>query len=108
MFGAVKITKDVNTSHYNYQSYGICFDGGSSFSFGNSLSAKNVIIVGVDMSSSTHNANRVQGNIYVVGKDFVQGINGTIFSAEKLYTIDFTQPGKRFVLSLHYNGDESY
>ena len=34
LFGAVKLTKDVNTSHYNYSGYGICFDSGSSFSFG--------------------------------------------------------------------------
>ena len=33
-FGSGKITKDVNTSHYKYSGYGICFDSGSSFSFG--------------------------------------------------------------------------
>ena len=33
LFGAVKITKDVNTSHYKYKCYGICFDGNSSFFF---------------------------------------------------------------------------
>ena len=32
---AVKITKNVNTSHYKYEGYGICFDGESSFCFGN-------------------------------------------------------------------------
>ena len=43
-FGAVKITKNVNTSHYKYEGYGICFDGESSFIFGNRIDAKNVII----------------------------------------------------------------
>ena len=33
LFGAAKITKDVNTSHYKYSGYGICFDGNSSFFF---------------------------------------------------------------------------
>ena len=32
LFGAVKITKK---THYKYEGYGICFDGESSFSFGN-------------------------------------------------------------------------
>ena len=44
LFGAVKITKNVNTSHYKYEGYGICFDGETSFSFGNRIDAKNVII----------------------------------------------------------------
>ena len=26
LFGAVKLTKDVNTSNYKYIGYGICFD----------------------------------------------------------------------------------
>ena len=30
LFGALKITKDVNKSHYQYHGYGICFDGNSS------------------------------------------------------------------------------
>ena len=107
LFGALKIKKDVNTSHYKYSGYGICFDAGSSFSFDDSLTAKNVIIFGCDMSFSSHANNRAN-NIYILVKDFVQGINGTILYAEKLHTTDFTQPDKRFVLSLHYNGGNSY
>ena len=107
MFGAVKITKDVNTSHYRYYGYGICFERHSSFSFGNSLSAKNVIIFSCDMSFSNHANNRTN-NIYVLGKDFIQGINETTIYAEKMYKTDFTEQNKKFVLSLHCNGDNSY
>ena len=32
LFGAVKLTKDVNTSNYQYKGYGISFDEGSQFS----------------------------------------------------------------------------
>ena len=49
LFGAIKITKDVNTSHYKYSGYGICFNRNSRFSFGNSITVKNVIIFGCDM-----------------------------------------------------------
>ena len=59
------------------------------------------------MSFSSHATNRAN-NGYVLGKDFIQGINETTLYAEKLYNIDFTQSDKRFVLSLHYNSDNSY
>ena len=107
LFGAIKITEDVNTSHYSYSGYGICFDGNSSFSFGSSLSAKNVIIFGCHMSFTSHANNRAN-NIYVLGKDFVQGINGITIHAEKMYKTDLTEQDEKFVLSLLYNGDDSY
>ena len=47
-------------------------------------------------------------NILVVGIDFLQGINDTTIYAEKLYSINFTENNKKFCLSLHYNGDNSY
>ena len=43
-----------------------------------------------------------------MGKGFVQGINDTTLYAEKVYSQNFTQPNKKFVLSLHYNDDNSY
>ena len=35
-------------------------------------------------------------------------INDTTLYAEKIYSKNFIQPSKKFVLSLHYNGDNSY
>ena len=49
-----------------------------------------------------------KNNILVLGKDFVQGINGTTIYAEKLYKINFTEKNKKICLSLHYNGTNSY
>ena len=43
-----------------------------------------------------------------MGKDYVQKINDTTIYAEKMYYRNFTDPGKKFVLSLHYNGNDSY
>ena len=43
-----------------------------------------------------------------MGDGFVQGINDTTLYAEKISSQNFTQPNKKFVLSLHYNDDESY
>ena len=43
-----------------------------------------------------------------MGKDFIQGINDAIIYAEKDFHNNFTEFGLKFVLSLHYNGDNSY
>ena len=107
MFGAVKIPENVNTSHYKYEGYGICFYSESPFSFANRIDAKNVIIVGVNNSNSSHSTNKTQ-NIYVLGKDFVQGIIKATIYAEKIYKTNFTEQSKKFILSLHYNDDKSY
>ena len=59
------------------------------------------------MSSSIHATNRAN-NIYVMGKEFIQGINDTTIYAEKQFHYTFTELGVKFELSLHYNGDNSY
>ena len=104
LFGAMQITKNTDTSKYKYEGYGICFDEGGSFSKGNISNGKNVLIFGVDESSLVH-ANNKANNIYAMGDLFVQRINGTTLYAEKIYSQNFTQPSKKFVLSLHYNGN---
>ena len=114
LFGDMKITKSTDSSENNYKGYGLCFDEGGEFghtvkqgNFNRTTNAKNVIIFGVDMSSSVHATNRVN-NIYVTGKEFIQGNNDTTIYAEKLFHNNFTEHGVKFVLSLHYNDDNSY
>ena len=43
----------------------------------------------------------------MLGKAFIQEINDTTIYAE-VYSPNFTVDNKRFCLSLHYNGDNSY
>ena len=38
----------------------------------------------------------------------IQGLDNTTLTAEAKYPINFTQPNKRFVLNLHYNGRNSF
>ena len=59
------------------------------------------------MSFSIHATNRAN-NIYVMGDGLTQGIHDTTLYVEKIYWRNFTDPGKKFVISLHYNGDKSY
>ena len=66
-----------------------------------------LVKTGADMSSSVY-ANNKTKNILVFDKDFVQGFDNTAVYIEKLYSINFTENNKKFCLSLHYNGDNSY
>ena len=57
MSGAIKLTKHVDIDLYKYSGYGIGFDRKGLFSIGNEVD-RNVIIFGVDMSSSSHIDNK--------------------------------------------------
>ena len=107
LFGAMQITKNADTSEYIYKGYGICFDEGGLFSIGNINNGRNVIIVRVHGNSVIHSNNKAN-NIFIMGDGFAQGVNDTTLYAEKMYSRNFTQPSTKFVLSLHYNGDDSY
>ena len=67
----VEITKNADTSKYNYKGYGTCFDKDGTFSKGNINNGRNVLIFGVHESSLVH-ANNKANNIYVIGDIFVQ------------------------------------
>ena len=103
----MQVTKNADTDKYKYKGYGICFDEDGLFSIGNINNGRNVIIFGAHENSVIH-ANSKENNIFVMGDEFVQGINDTTLYAEKMYSQNFTQPRTKFVLSLHYNGDDSY
>ena len=108
LFGGVKITKNAtDTSKHKYEGYGIYFDEGGTFSKGGINNGRNVLIFGVHENSLVP-ANNKAKNIYVMADLFVQGINDTTLYAEKLYSQNFTAANKKFVLSLHYNSDNSY
>ena len=114
LFGAMQITKNTDTSKYDYKGYGICFDERSEFGntiteggFAHTTDARNVLIFGAGMSFSVHKTNRAN-HIYVMGTSLTQGIHDTTLYAEKNFYRNFTDPGKKCMLSLHYNGDDSY
>ena len=47
-------------------------------------------------------------DILILGKGSTPGLGEHSLIAEKMYSIKFTQTRKRFYLSLHYNGVNSY
>ena len=108
LFGGVKITKSAtDTSNHKYEGYGICFDEGGMFSMGNINNGRNVLIFGVHENSVIH-SNDKANNIFIMDDGFVQGIKNTTLYAEKTYSQNLTAVNKKFALSLHYNGDDSY
>ena len=68
---------------------------------------KNTIIFGADMSSPVHADNKGK-DILIFGEGPTDGLIDTTLTAEAKYPINFTQSGNRFVLSLHYNGSNSF
>ena len=68
---------------------------------------ENVITFGSDMSSSLHIDNKNK-NILSLGEGLTQRLGDTTLITEAKYSINYTQPRKRFVLSLHYNRSNSF
>ena len=88
-----------------YSGYGIAFNGGDHWSFGYGT-PRNVIIFGVDNSSSSYVGN-LKNNFLILAKCTTFGINGSFGSPEKKLRINLTKATTKFCLSLHYNVDNS-
>ena len=100
------MVKNSDKSNYRYSGYGIAFDGAGSWNFGNDR-IKNVVIFGVDNISSSHGDNH-KINFPVLGEGPTNDIKGGVGCAEQKLSINFTKPKKKFCLSFHYNGNNSY
>ena len=107
LFGAVTLTKNADIDKYSYSGYGIGFDRRSGFLFPGGGFDQNIIIFGADMNSSIHIDNKGK-DILILEKRLTQGLGEHSLTAEKMYSIDFTVTKKKFCLSLHYNGANSY
>ena len=75
--------------------------------FGAVSFGRNEIIFGVDMSLSVHVDNKGK-DILILGKGPTQGLGEHSLTAEKMYSVNFTDNGDKYCLSLHYNGANSY
>ena len=107
LFGVVRLTKNADLDKYKYAGYGIGFDSCSELFFTDWSNGKNVITFGADMSSPVHVDNKGK-DILILGEEPTQGLDDTILTAEAKYPINFTQSGKKIVLSLRYNGSKSF
>ena len=102
----VRLTNHAYPDKCKYSSYGIGFDSHSEFSFTDG-SIKNVIIFGAYVNSSLHVDNKNK-DILILGDGPTQGLDDATLTAEAIHPINFTQRNKRFVLSLHCKGSNSF
>ena len=107
LFGAVILTKNADFDKYKYFRYGTGSDGKGVFSHPTGSFGINAIILGVNISSSVHIDNKKR-DILIFGKGPTQGLREHSLTAEKIYSINFSATKRRFCLSLHYNGANSY
>ena len=95
----VKLTKNRHIDKYKYSGYGIEFDARGTFLFPNGSLDQNVVSFGAYMRSSVH-ANNKTKNILILGEGITQGLDDTILTAEKKYSINFTAKATKFCLSI--------
>ena len=110
MFGAIDAARPNNTKDPDnliYSVWGIGFDRSGTFGHPEGGTARNVIILGVDMSGSVHASSKIQ-DFLVLSRGLIQLIENTTIYAEKMYSSNFSAENKIFFLSLHYNGDNSF
>ena len=89
-----------------YYGQGITLESAGSWRFDNDT-ATNVIMFGVDNSSSSYFDN-CKNNFLVVDEGPTLGINGSFCSLEKKFSINFSKESPNFCLSLHHNANNSY
>ena len=82
-------------------------DSLSEFSLPDGSMGKNVIISGVDISSSVHIENKKK-DILIHGKGPTHGFDDTTLTGEAQYSINFSRLNRKFCLSLHYNGSNRF
>ena len=104
MIGATKIAKN-DKEKYVYSGYRKAFDGKRSWSFNHDF-AGNVIIFGVDNSSSSY-AYNLKKDFLILGQEGTIGINSS-FGAPNKIPIDFSKAKTKICLSFHYNSGNSY
>ena len=109
LFRSARLTKNVDLDKYKYSCHRIGFISCSEFSLPDGSMGKACIIFGADMNSFVHIDNKGK-NMFILGEGSTQGLHDTILT-EAIKAIDpknFTQPNKKFVLSLCCNGSNSF
>ena len=74
--------------------YRIVFDGNGSGSFDNDF-ARNIVICGVDNSSSSHSDNH-KNILLILGEDQTSDINSSFGSPEKRFDTSFSKKTQNF------------
>ena len=104
MLGATDIVKNSDKEKYVYSGYIIASEGKGSWGVDNDF-ARNVVIFGVDDSSSFHTDNQKK-DFLILGEGDTFGINRSFGPTEKKFSINFSKTKTKFCL--HCNGNNTY
>ena len=96
------MTKNFDPDKCSYSGYDIGFETRLSFSFISCGFCINVMVLGVDNSSSEH-VDNINKDILILGKNPTDGLDDTTITAESEYSISLTETRNVFCLSLHCN-----
>ena len=94
LFGTVKLVRNKIKSKFTYNGRGIAFDGEGSWSFDDDF-ARNVVIFGVDNSSSYHTDN-LKNNFLALDERPNQGINDSTGAADKKLVVTLVKQIQNF------------
>ena len=94
LFGTVKLLRNKIKSEFAYNGRGIAFDGEGSWSFDDDF-ARNVVIFGVDNSSSYHTDN-LKNNFLALDERPNQGINDSTGAADKKLVVTLVKQIQNF------------
>ena len=94
LFGGVKLAKNADRDKYLYSGYGIGFDSRSENSSLEGSVGKNVIIFGVDISSSVHIGNEKK-DILILDIGPTQALDDATLKGEAKYSINFSRSNKK-------------
>ena len=92
------MTKNAKPNKYFYSGYGTGFNAhgffflSSNSSFGKNI---NIIIFGADMNSPVHIDNKKK-DISILGKGPTRGLDNTILTTEKEYSVNFNEQQNKF------------
>ena len=86
---------------------GIAFDSGGTWTHNDGTTARNVLIFGTDNSKSRFDDNK-KATFTTLGEGPIRDINNKNVNSEAMFKLNFTKSDKKFVLSIHYNGTNSY
>ena len=111
LFGSVELFQNTELDKYKHSGYCIWFDPRSDLGFDSRSRSFRDRSVGKNCNYSGDRFAHIDNNnkdILSHGEGQTQWLDDTTLTAEGKYPISFTQSGKRFVLSLHYNWSNSF
>ena len=100
LFGTVKLKRNADKSKFTYNGREIAFDGKGVRNFGNYF-ARNIVIIGVDNTSSSY-ADNETNDFLVLGGGPTEGINDRVGATEKKFSVNFSKGNTKSCLRLQW------